>query len=385
MSEPPPHAAPRAGAGMRAGTSFGRIGFGSYRVDDRTPAHRIALERALDGGCTLIDTSTNYTDGGSESLVGAVLAGRESRAPGSRGRVLVVSKIGYVQGRNLDLALERERRGDPFPEMVRYMDGCWHCIHPEFLRDQLERSLRRLRAERLDVCLLHNPEYFLSDAAHRGVPDLERTRAEFYRRVQSSFAFFEEQVERGVLTAYGVSSNTVVGPAAGAETTSLGRFLDAARAAGGAAHHFRVVQWPMNLFEGGAALEANTGHPAPPGRASGGVAQTALEAARAAGLEVLVNRPLNAILEGRLLRLSDASPAARAVGEHLDPLLPQELRGESLSRKAIAVLLSTPGVSTVLVGMRRPAYVDDAMGAAGLAPVPDPIAVYRRFADLAAG
>jgi len=355
---------------------FGRIGFGGYRVDDRTAAHRGALERALDNGCTLIDTSTNYTDGGSESLVGAVLAERERRAPGARATIVVVSKIGYVQGRNLDLAFERERRGDPFPEMVRYMDGCWHCIHPEFLRDQLQRTLQRLQAERLDVCLLHNPEYFLSDAAHRGEKDLEKTRAEFYRRVQAAFVFFEEQVARGVLGAYGVSSNSVVAPAGGEETTSLGRFLDAARAAGGPAHHFRVVQWPMNLFEGGAALETNTGP---------GGAQTALDAARAADLAILVNRPLNAILAGRLVRLSDASPAARAVADHLDPLLPEDLRGATLSRKAIAVLLSTPGIATVLVGMRRSAYVDDAMGAPALPVVPDPIAVYRRFAELTAG
>src|SRR5204863_7187787 len=120
----------------------------------------------------------------------AVLAERERRAPHSRAKVVVVSKIGYVQGQNLDLAFERERRGDPFPEMVRYMDGCWHCIHPELLRDQLKRTLARLQAERLDVGLLHNPEYFLSDAAHRGEKDLEAARAEFYRRVQAAFTFF---------------------------------------------------------------------------------------------------------------------------------------------------------------------------------------------------
>jgi aryl-alcohol dehydrogenase-like predicted oxidoreductase len=356
-------------------TPFGRIGFGGYRVDDATPAHRQALERALDRGCTLIDTSTNYTDGGSESLVGTVLAEREAREPGARRRIVTVSKIGYVQGRNLDLAIERERDGKPFPEMVRYMDGCWHCIDPNFLRDQLARSLRRLRAERLDVCLLHNPEYFLSDAAHRDNFDLETARREFYRRVQDAFAFFEEQVRGGVLGAYGVSSNTVVAPADGAETTSLSRFLEAARAAGGAEHHFQVVQWPMNLFEGGAALERNTGP---------GGDKTALETAREAGLHVLVNRPLNAILEGRLVRLSDTSPAARAVAHRLDPLLPEPLRSATLSQKAIAVLLSTPGIGTVLVGMRRPAYVDDALAAAALA-VPDPLPIYRKFSELTAG
>ena len=35
-----------------------------------------------------------------------------------------VSKIGYVQGLNLDLAQQRKAEGRPFSEMVEYMDGC---------------------------------------------------------------------------------------------------------------------------------------------------------------------------------------------------------------------------------------------------------------------
>ena len=60
---------------MTSALPVSRIGFGCYRVDDQAPGHREALERALADGCTLIDTSTNYTDGGSERLVGAVLQG----------------------------------------------------------------------------------------------------------------------------------------------------------------------------------------------------------------------------------------------------------------------------------------------------------------------
>jgi aryl-alcohol dehydrogenase-like predicted oxidoreductase len=346
-------------------TEFGRVGFGSYRVDDETPAHRRALERALDHGCTLVDTSTNYTDGGSERLIGEVLVERSRHSAPT-----LVSKIGYVQGENLRLALERERRGEPFPEMVRYMDGCWHCIHPEFLRDQLTRSRERLRVSRLDVCLLHNPEYFLSDAAHRGGGDVAALRTEFYRRMGAAFAFLEERARAGEIGVYGVSSNTCVAPAEGEETTSVSRFLEAARQAGGDAHRFRVLQLPMNLFESGAALEPNTG---PDGK------RTALEEAAAAGLAVLVNRPLNALVGHRLVRLSDASPAAPALRQHLEPLLPEALRQESLSRVALALLLSTPGVSSVLVGMRREAYVDDALPVQSWPPIPNALDILRHF------
>jgi aryl-alcohol dehydrogenase-like predicted oxidoreductase len=368
-------AAPRAPGGVLGSTGLttSRLGFGCYRVDDETPGHRAALLRAIETGCSLIDTSTNYTDGHSESLVGEVLDDLGRRDKERRREIVLVSKIGYVQGQNLGLALDRERARRPFPEMVRYMDGCWHCIHPEFLRDQLTRSRRRLRVETLDVCLLHNPEYFLSDAAHRKDAPIEEARATFYRRLRDAFAFLEEAAKAGEIRFYGVSSNTCVSPAGDPEATSVSLMLAAARSAAGENHRFRVLQLPMNLFETGAALEANTG---PDG------ARTALEAASGGGLGVLVNRPLNAIIGGRLLRLAAAAGRnADAVAEIIDPALPAARRSEPLSRKAIWVLSSTPGVGNVLVGMRRPEYVDDAMAVETWEPLADPLAVLRRTRD----
>src|SRR5204862_5089142 len=138
---------------------------------------------------------------------------------------IVGSKIGYVQGENLAVAEEREAAGRPFPEMVKYAEGIWHCLHPEFLADQLERSRGRLQLATLDVCLLHNPEYFLKDAHERSHGPLERRREEFYRRLAESFAFLEEQVAAGRIRWYGVSSNTCTRPAADPEATSLSRML----------------------------------------------------------------------------------------------------------------------------------------------------------------
>ncbi len=458
-----------------------RVGFGCYRVDDGTDDHRHALTAALEAGCNLIDTSTNYTDGGSERLVGEVLAARPDRDA-----IVVVSKIGYVQGENLRVAMDRERQGAPFPEMVKYMDGCWHCIHPEFLADQLERSLARLRLQVLDVCLLHNPEYFFSDAKRRHRGDLEGQRREFDRRLRDAFAFFEDAVRAGRIRWYGVSSNTATAPPHDPEATSVSRMLEAAEAAGGRDHHFRVLQIPMNLFESGGVLVRNTGPD---------WGRTALEVAAPAGVGVLINRPLNAFVAHRLLRLADLGetpgipapavcwktvreledeyrsrfagpPAATQAAERLfdlvdqvaqvpdqmedvehwrqieemhvrpqlkalahtlavsavpetraawddwweragaaidrlilsagnqvaarsgkgraalhaliDPALPPDRRTETLSRKTIWTVASTPGVSTVLVGMRREAYVGDALGVLSWPPHPDPIAIYRQ-------
>ncbi len=281
-----------------------KVGFGGYRVDDETPEHREALENALLAGCNLIDTSTNYTDGGSERCVGAVLGPLVRAGKLHREEIIVVSKIGYVQGVNLTLAQEREAAGQPFPEMIKYMDGCWHCIHPEFLREQLQRSLARLQLDTLDVCLLHNPEYFLSDANKRGRGPLEAVREEFYRRLCDAFVFFEGEAAAGTIRWYGVSSNTAVSPASDPEATSLSRMLAAAREAGGTDHHFRVLQVPMNLLEAGAVHERNTG-PADQ--------QTVLEAAMEEGIAILVNRPLNAIVDNRMIRLADFDARGEAI------------------------------------------------------------------------
>ena len=53
----------------------------------------------------------------------------------------------------------------------------------------------------------------------------------------------------------------------------------------------------------------------------------------------------------------------------LDPLLPESRRKESLSRKALWILTSTPGVTCVLNGMRSPAYVDDSLAIMGWEPL----------------
>ncbi|MFN7975033.1 MAG: aldo/keto reductase [Acidobacteriota bacterium] len=477
------------------GLGASTLGFGCYRIDEDAPEHTAAIEEAVALGCNVIDTSTNYGDGGSERLVGNVLRQVVGSGRIRRDAIVVVSKIGYVQGENLEIAHRREAEAAPFPEMVKYMDGCWHCIHPAWLEDQLRRSLDRLGLETLDVCLLHNPEYFLSDAAKKDRTDLERTRDAFYARVEAAFAFLETQVSTGKIGCYGVSSNTCVAPKESLEATSVSRFVEAARRAGGSGHHFRVLQLPMNLLEPGALLERNAGP---------GDSQTALDAARDAGLAVLVNRPLNAIrreggsetmtrlaehplpegtvplataladvaaleeefaraiapaiqvpsgatppdryfrwateladlggaltglehwreIEGQMLlpqvshvvrtldgylggetgrlwtdwrkRYLDAFPrmlaafarlgaersrgAVAFVTRAIDPLLPAERRGESLSRKALWVLASTPGVTTVLVGMREKEYVRDAMGMKDWPPIPDVRRVYEALA-----
>jgi uncharacterized protein len=284
------------GSGLRAS----KLGFGCYRIDGRHE-HKAALIKALENGVNLIDTSTNYTDGRSERAVGSVLRELVDKRRLGRDEVIVVSKIGYVQGHTLELASEREKAGRPFPEMVKLDDELWHDISPEFLQDQLDRSLSRLELETLDVCLLHNPEYFLQQGLLEGRGSLSELREQFYGRLERAFAHLEREVERGRIGAYGVSSNTAVLDYDQRDASELSRMLEAARRAGGANHHFRVLELPFNLIEARAYF----------GRSSAG-GESVLAQAQREGVAVLVNRPLNAISEEGVERLADPPAIERA-------------------------------------------------------------------------
>jgi len=143
------------------GLKTSQAGFGGYRISSGMRQHEEALMAAIRSGINLIDTSANYADGGSETLVGQVLEDLTAQGDVKRQQVIVISKVGYIQGENLALSQQRKSEGRSFQDLVEYDQGLEHCIHPEFIEDQLTRSLNRLKLETLDGYLLHNPEYYL--------------------------------------------------------------------------------------------------------------------------------------------------------------------------------------------------------------------------------
>ena len=332
-----------------------QAGFGSYRVDAAVAAHKEALRAALQSGINLIDTSANYADGGSERLIGEVLTEMVSTGAVRRDEVVLISKVGYLQNSNLRLRQERQQAGKDFPEVVPYAPTLEHCIHPDFLEEQLELSLQRLQISCLDGFLLHNPEYYLLWALQQG-GDAATARAEYVRRLRQAVSWLEKAVQQGRIAWYGVSSNTFPRPAGDPQRTPLDERWQAASLAGGAGHHFGFIQFPCNLLEPAAAML-----PAWPQE------RTLLEYAAALDLGVLINRPLNAIQEGDLVRLDedvyDAEGRAAARRFYEDAAQLNSSWGEAphLRHLALRALRSAQGVSAVLVGMRRTAYVADVM------------------------
>src|SRR5690606_32328195 len=125
-----------------SGRVVSRVGLGCNNFGRRIGPEqtRAVVHAALDAGVTLFDTSDSYGD--SEELLGAALAGR-------RDEVVVATKFGWdVGGANgPDWGARASRR---------------------YVRRAVERSLRRLRTDWIDLYQLHRPD---------GVTPMEETLA----------------------------------------------------------------------------------------------------------------------------------------------------------------------------------------------------------------
>jgi diketogulonate reductase-like aldo/keto reductase len=136
---------------LSSGESVPVLGQGTWHLaEGRHPREEemLALRVGLDLGMTLIDTAEMYADGGAEELVGEAIAGR-------REEVFLVSKV--------------------LPQNATRTGTITAC----------ERSLRRLRTDRVELYLLHWRE---------SVPLHETVEA------------FQELVQKGKIRHWGVSN-----------------------------------------------------------------------------------------------------------------------------------------------------------------------------------
>ena len=254
--------------------------FGTYRVSDLNPLHIEALKEAIQEGVNLIDTSTNYMDGGAERAIGQVL---ESFDYDIRNRVKIVSKFGYIQG-----SLLAEHKEKPFEDVVEFSETCYHSIAKLFLQDQLTQSLERLHVSVLDCYLIHNPEYYIYDALKKDI-DRDTILDTMYARLYEAFIGLEEEVKEGRIHSYGISSNSFSKKHNHPEFLPYEDLItlaeDAAQEVGNTVHSFTTIELPINLLETEGLVCASW--------------------AKEQGLRVLANRPLNAQKDDFMFRLAE--------------------------------------------------------------------------------
>ncbi len=318
------------------------IGLGTYlgdptdAVDERYEA---AIQRAFELGCNVVDTAINYRCQRSERAVGRAIEATDV----ARDAIFVSTKGGFVP-------FDGHRPEDP----GRYVEETYvdpglvdradlaagsHCLAPDYIDDQLDRSLENLGTD-IDCYYIHNPETQLR----------ARSREAVYEQLEETFLRLEERALAGDIGHYGVATwDAFRVPEDHSSYLSLPAIVERARAAAREADsggtHFRAVQLPFNV----AMADAFTvqSQPGPDGP------QSTLWFAAQAGLDVFTSASIG---QGDLARTMPSDVAA-------------VLEGETTVQRAINFARSAPGVTTSLVGMSRPEHVEENVGAGRYDPL----------------
>ena len=129
----------------KRGPKISTIGFGAWAIggmnwgktDDAVSKR--ALHAALDQGVTLIDTADVYGFGHSEELIAEVLAER------GKGDVIIATKAGN------DFYFASDKDDDGYGAIQQNYD-------PGYLTFAVEKSLKRLRLDAIDILQFHSPD-----------------------------------------------------------------------------------------------------------------------------------------------------------------------------------------------------------------------------------
>ncbi|OGW82253.1 MAG: hypothetical protein A2Z83_04900 [Omnitrophica bacterium GWA2_52_8] len=326
------------------GLYFASVGFGSYlgEPDDATDKlYEEALEKALSSGINVLDTAINYRAQRSERVYGKVLSRLIAAGQLRREEVIVSTKGGFIP---FDSDYPEDSR-DYFRKtyldsgLLRPEDiaqGC-HAMTPEYLEDQLNRSLKNLNLDTLDIYFLHNPETQLG----------EIDRKLFHRRMAEVFLWMEDKVRANKIRMYGTATwSGYRVPPQEKEFLSLPELEVLAREAGGAGHHFRALQMPVNLAMPEGWILANQTY--------GANEVSVLQLARKQDMIVMGS---GALLQARLV-----GPFPEFLVRKFQPL-------ETSAQRAIQFARSVPGVTVSLVGMKTSVHLLENLEVAKVPPI----------------
>ena len=165
LADHPEDRAPLAAQHLTVST----LGIGTYLgdADDTTDAaYTEAIIAAVESGFNVVDTAINYRLQRSERSIGAALKELARRGYG-REEILLCTKAGYLTP---DGSVPADPAAYFLKEFVESgilkadeIAAKCHAMAPKFLGDQLERSLKNMSVECVDVFYLHNPETQLAE------------------------------------------------------------------------------------------------------------------------------------------------------------------------------------------------------------------------------
>ena len=320
--------------------TLSNVGIGTYlgNPDIETDKHvENAVKKSVLGGINVIDTAINYRAQKAERSVGNAISQLIDNNDISREEIFVSTKNGYVTNdgdikEDLMQYVMREygktgivKEGDISPG--------YHCMTLPYLNDQLERSLKNLGLDCIDLMYLHN-----SVEGQTHLP-----REQFLKNLKDVFDFYEKKRKQGKIRFYGMATwECFRATSENPLFLQLSEVLDLAIQAGGIEHGFRFIQLPFNLMLDQAYMTKN--------HSIDGKTVSALEAAQKFNLGVFTSVP---IMQGKLLATNTIP----------------EFGNSSMSVRLLQFVRSTPGITAPLIGHKSESHVKENMDVMKIPPL----------------
>jgi len=314
-----------------ANLHLSNVGIGTYLGDADTKTDELvtnAVKQSILSGINVIDTAINYRSQKAERSVGKAISELIQDGTISRDQIFLSTKNGYVTN-DADVNLgfweyikeEYSQKG-----IIKEGDvtSGYHCMTPTYLSDQLDRSLKNLGLESIDLMYLHN-------AVEGQIKDVSKEK--FLENLKSVFELYEQKRDEGKIKFYGMATWECFRVSSdNPQYLSLEETVSMAKKIGGENHGFRFIQLPFNMHYDQALL----------GKTQLFKNQniSVLETAVKLGVGVFTSVPL---MQGRLL-----APGVMPEFGELKPSL-----------RALQFIRSSPGVLAPLIGQKSPEHVSE--------------------------
>ncbi|TBR09541.1 MAG: aldo/keto reductase [Candidatus Nitrosotenuis sp.] len=311
--------------------TLSNVGIGTYlgNPDSQTDLLVIdAVKKSILAGINVIDTAINYRAQKAERAVGIAISDLIRDGKIARNSIFVSTKNGYVtnDGDIKEDFWEYVQREYAKPGIVKPNDisSGYHCMTIPYLEDQLNRSLKNLGLECIDLIYLHN-------AMEGQIQDI--SKEQFMKNLRDVVSLYEKKRKEGKIRYYGMATWECFRVAKdNPQYLSIYDVLQIAKEIGGENHGFRFIQLPYNLYLDQALMIKN--------QHANGTDTSILAASKSSGIGVFTSVPL---MQGKLL-----GPGVVPDFINLKPSL-----------KCLQFIRSTPGVLAPLVGQKTSAHVEE--------------------------
>ena len=307
------------------------VGIGTYlgNPDNQTDELvKNAVKQSVLSGVNVIDTAINYRAQKAERSVGKALSELIQEGKITRNQVFISSKNGYVTN-DADIQedfMEYVMRELGKTGIVKEGDitSGYHCMTTAYLSDQLDRSLKNLDLECIDLMYLHN-------GIEGQIKDISKD--EFLEKLKSVFELYEQKRDEGKIKFYGMATWECFRVKDNdPQHLSLEDIVAMAKKIGGDNHGFKFIQLPYNMNYDQALLAKN---------------------------QIIQNKPVSILESAATLGIGVFTSVPFMQGRLLAPGVMPEFSDLKSSLRALQFIRSSPGVLAPLVGQKSAEHVSE--------------------------